>query len=73
MNRPEYVTCVRQTKKDQIHLSWCGRDIQDGGFYYTEIDHAAYDQRAGSCLLICPECLIEIIMALHGLKTQIKR
>ena len=69
MDRPEYITCVRHTHEDKKKMSWCGRNIQDVGFYFVDIDHAAYDQLDKDRLLICPECLAEIIKAL---KTQDK-
>lgn len=62
MTRPDYITCIRQTREDRKGLSWCGRMIPSTEFAYESIDHAA--NAAGERLVACPDCCEVVLVRL---------
>jgi hypothetical protein len=58
--RPHYMTCIkRRTLKGAVvgdNLTWCGRQLQRGEFFFTGIDHAVYNGIREGRLLTCPDC-----------------
>lgn len=63
--RPEWVTCVADTRADHKGFAWCGRPIR--GFSFADAEHAAQNGRNEGRLTVCPGCRDRLICALrHG-------
>jgi len=54
---------ISHTHAERIGVTWCERRIELE-FVFQSIDHAAYSQQQGSRIIICKDCLAEIILAL---------
>ena len=60
--RPDYVKCVQLSASG----TWCGRALGIFEWAFQGVDHAAQNGASGSRLVVCPECVAQIIAALRG-------
>ena len=66
--RSEYVTCVIDRSNQERPLTWCRNLRSSTTFYFIDIDHAAFNGRAGGVLTVCPECRKAIFRALRNVR-----
>lgn len=57
MSRAEYIKCVRHTRDDSRHLTWCGREHHGLEWLFQDLDHVAYNGLAGNRTLACGFCV----------------
>jgi hypothetical protein len=61
MPRPEWVSCVAKTRKDETGISWCGRDVANE-WHFTGLDHLANSR--GDRIMACPNCTARAFVAM---------
>lgn len=59
--------CVKHTHEELKNTTWCGRTVHSLVFSFQNIDHAAYQAKAGSRFSTCPSCRKKIVEALRDL------
>lgn len=61
----DWIVCVSDNHADRTGRAWCGRPTLFG-FMFTSVDHAAMNGRNEGRLIVCPECLAEILKGLNN-------
>lgn len=57
--------CILHTHAEKKETTWCGKAKQPDGWYFQDIDHAAYTLLQRRRLVPCSECLSAIIHTLR--------
>jgi len=64
-SRPGYVRCIMHGHEKHKRTAWCGNTGTGGHFgAFLDIEHAAYNAKAGARLVVCRQCAAEVAKAL---------
>jgi hypothetical protein len=57
VKRPEYITCIQDTREDNLGKTLCGKNIDAFEFTFTGLDHWFNNRLAAGRLTGCQCCL----------------